>query len=351
MLLSDFDYILPPDRIAQEPPLHRIDSKLMIVSDASTPIIHAHFKDLIDYLRPGDVLVLNDVRVIPARLYAHRAGGGRVEVMILDGWKGSSTRVLMRPARRIRVDEQLFFQEGWRLRVLRRIGQAFDVEFSGDGNFDRFLETQGATPLPPYIHRNPEDARKPIDAERYQTVFAQFAGAVAAPTAGLHFTHELLDRIRSKNIDVAFLTLFVGWGTFKPVVTDTITDHRMDEEFYRIGQAAADLIRTARGQRRIIAVGTTTTRALESWYLSDPDLGAVDLRSTDVFIYPGFHFNMIDALITNFHLPKSSLLMLVSAFAGRERILDAYRLAIESNYRFFSYGDAMALFGSDRESP
>lgn len=348
LLISDFSYFLPASHIAQNPTSERTNSRLMVIHEHDPVIYHTQFKDLTHHLVPGDVLVMNDARVIPARLFGTRLSGGRIEILILDGWRGRKTRVLLKPARRIRENEVIRFQENWQFRVLERQGECFTGEFEGDGDFERFLFREGVMPLPPYIKRSEHDLQSKEDACRYQTVFARSTGAVAAPTAGLHFSQELMDRLANAGVKIVFLTLFVGWGTFKPIVVEKIIQHKMDDEVFCISRETAATIREAKQNHRVIAVGTTTSRALESWAQSDPQLHEASFQSTNLFISPGYSFRMIDGLITNFHLPKSSLLIMVSAFIGREKILDAYRTAIEMDYRFFSYGDAMAIFKSNK---
>ena len=404
MLVSDFDYDLPERLIAQEPSTKRDSSRLLLVDRASGCFVDSVFAELPDHLRAGDLLVLNNTRVFPARLIGRRLRvtprgdtvlGGRVEVFLVSRIESLVWETLVKPGRAVVPGARVEFARGkltaevikWRERG-RRV-----VRFEAAGDFDEIIDRIGRTPLPPYIKRDEEDR---LDAERYQTVFARQRGAVAAPTAGLHFTPELLDRLRNGGVEIVEITLHVGYGTFQPVRTQRIEDHRVEPEAYSISEEAAASINRALAEgRRVIAVGTTTTRALESaarrWaelqrrsgaeertyggaegqrdegveeqrsggaeglpgssarLLSGPSgpLRPVRVTSgtatTDLFIYPGFEFNVLGGLATNFHLPSSSLLMLVSAFADRELILKAYRHAIKNEYRFYSYGDAMFI--------
>lgn len=352
-LLSDYDYELPPDRIAQCPSERREDSRLLILDRQTGETAHRRFRDIADFLMAGDLLVVNDTRVIPARLLGHKATGGGVEALLVDYAGGRSRRegdrwhfecrCLIRGAKRPRFGTELFF--GPDLNAIVRDGAdgVYSVEFISSAPFEQVLEKQGCVPLPPYIERNNE-AQPPIDDRTaYQTVYAAEKGAVAAPTAGLHFTEALLSGLEAGGIDRVTLTLHVSYGTFMPIRVDDIRDHRMHSERFRISVDAASRINAARNEgRRIVAVGTTSVRTLE--YMAD-ESGQIraDSGSCDLFIYPGYRFKTVDAMITNFHLPKSTLLMLVSAFAGRDRILAAYREAIEEKYRFFSYGDAMFI--------
>ena len=375
MLVSDFHYDLPERLIAQEPSTRRDASRLLVVDRASGDLVTSVFTELPDYLRAGDLLVLNNTRVFPARLIGRRLRvtqrgetvlGGRVEVFLVSEVEPLVWEALVKPGRALTPGAKVEFARGkltaevikWRERG-RRV-----VRFEAAGDFDEIIDRIGRTPLPPYIKRDDEDR---LDAERYQTVFARERGAVAAPTAGLHFTPELLDRLRRRGVEIAEITLHVGYGTFQPVRVERVEDHRVEPEAYSIGAEAADSINRALAEgRRVIAVGTTTTRALESAAICGTKEqesgeagerrggGAEEKRSdraritpgtstTDLFIYPGFEFRVISGLVTNFHLPCSSLLMLVSAFSKREVILNAYREAIDREYRFYSYGDAMLV--------
>ncbi len=264
-LTASYDYVLPEALIAQEPASHRTQSRLMIIDRKTGELEHSSFGKITGYLRRGDVLVLNNSRVVPARVTAQRSTGGKVELMILEGWRGARTKVLMRPARRIRKGEYLSCADGWHVQVLRRDGPQFEVEFQGPGTFVDFLERNGLMPVPPYIRRNDDDCRHKLDRQRYQTVYADEPGAVAAPTAGLHFDGDLINRISENGIQVTYITLLVGWGTFKPVSAEVITDHRIETEYFSISDRSAAVIREAKQTgRRIVSVGTTSTRALET---------------------------------------------------------------------------------------
>lgn len=331
MLTSDFDYHLPPERIAQEA-LPRGESRLLAL-DRTGPEQHARVRDLPRLLRPGDLLVLNDTRVIPARLYGRRPSGGRMEILLIERRGEREWDALAKPGRRAQPGTMIEFDAGLAAEVVdKREDGRHLLRFSGP--VEPHLDRLGHIPLPPYIHR--PDA--PEDRERYQTVYARHSGSVAAPTAGLHFTEELLREIAAAGVEIARVTLHVGIGTFKPVTAERIEEHRMESERYEISEATADALRQA---RRVVAVGTTVVRTLESAARDGevrPGSGA-----TDLFITPGYRFQVVDALLTNFHLPRSTLLMLVSAFAGRERVLAAYEEAIREGYRFYSYGDAMLV--------
>ena len=340
MKTSDFYYDLPPELIAQTP-LERRDASRLLCLDRSTGAWeHRHFTDLLEYLRPGDTLVVNNSRVLPARLMGERPTGGAVEVLLLHDRGEGIWECLTRPGRKTRPGQELIFGGG----TLRAtVVDALDdgnklVQFHYEGIFLEILEQLGKMPLPPYIREELGDQ------ERYQTVYSKISGSAAAPTAGLHFTGELLDRIRAMGVDIAEITLHVGLGTFRPVKAEEITEHHMHAELCMIDEPTARLLNgtKARGGR-IICVGTTSCRTLESLVQPDGSFRA-QTAWTDIFIYPGYQFKAMDALITNFHLPESTLVMLVSAFAGRETVLAAYRDAIEKRYRFFSFGDAMFLY-------
>ncbi len=337
MLTSDFDFDLPPASIAQEP-APRGESRLLVL-DRTGPERHARVRDLPRLLRPGDLLVLNDTRVIPARLYGRSAGGGKMEILLIEPVGEREWDALVKPGRRARPGARFEIGEELTAEVIdKREDGRYRLRFSEP--VEPHLERLGHIPLPPYIHR-PE---APEDRERYQTVYASRPGAVAAPTAGLHFTGELLREIEGAGIEIAQVTLHVGIGTFKPVSAERIEEHRMERERYEIGEETAGAIRHAReAGRRIVAVGTTVVRTLEGAALAGDGEVRAGSGSTDLFITPGFRFQVVDALLTNFHLPRSTLLMLVSAFAGRERVLAAYEEAAREGYRFYSYGDAMLL--------
>ena len=341
MKVEYFDYELPEELIAQHPAEKRDESRLLVYHRQSGMIEHRVFKDITDYLQPGDCLVINDTRVIPARLLGKRAdSGGKIEFVLLNRIQDDIWNVLVKPGRRARIGSIFVFGDGLlKARVIDRTEEGGRVvEFEYDGIFDEVLDKVGITPLPPYIHQ-------PLDnPERYQTVYALHRGSVAAPTAGLHFTSSLLDRIQAGGVNIARVTLHVGLGTFRPVKVDNVEQHRMHPECFQISPEAAQLINdTKKRGGRIIAVGTTSIRALESAASPEGEVMPLQQGSTDLFIYPGYRFKVVDAAVTNFHLPKSTLLMLVSALCGREEILRVYREAIREQYRFFSFGDAMLI--------
>lgn len=340
MNTSDFDYFLLQELIAQDPAADRDSSRLMVVRLAREGFEHRRFTDLCEYLRPGDALVINDTKVIPARLMGIKeASGARVEVLLLKQLDGRRWEALVRPGKKARAGTRLVFKKGMlACRVLEDTeygGRVVEMDF--EGPFEEVLDEVGSMPLPPYI-------KKPLlDKDRYQTVYARLAGSAAAPTAGLHFTSGLLDRIREMGVDVAPVLLHVGLGTFRPVKTEDITRHRMHEEYYEVPGETASIISGVRDRGgRVIAVGTTATRCLESAAGEDGRL-CPGSGWTGIFIYPGYRFKVIDGMVTNFHLPKSTLLMMVSALAGREKIMAAYREAVDLRYRFFSFGDAMLI--------
>lgn len=343
MDVADFDYILPKESIAQVPADRRDGSRLMVLDRTSGRLEHKAFPDIVSYLRPGDCLVLNDSKVIPARLFGEKAGtGARIEVLLLQRKEGERWECLVRPGRRLRTGDRILFSRAPRLEAVvagpGAEGTRY-LEFSFDEEFWSVLDRVGRIPLPPYIERDSNTE----DRERYQTVYSSKEGSVAAPTAGLHFTPGLLNAIRRKGVAIAFVTLHVGIGTFRPVKTERVEDHRMHFEEYQIPEDAAETIRQARAAGgRIVAIGTTSARTLESAAGEDGQVPAGS-GSTGIFIYPGYRFRAVDALVTNFHLPRSTLLMLVSAFYDREAVLAAYRTAVAEGYRFFSYGDAMLL--------
>ena len=348
MKLSDFDYDLPERLIAQEPAARRDASRLMTVDRGTGAIAHGAFPDLSSLLGAGDLLVLNDTRVVPARLRGAKATGGKVEVLLLERTGGTDRepvhRCLLEASKPARPGTRLAFGEGLSARVVGRSGEGYEIVLeAASGDPVEAFYRLGSVPLPPYIRRSEGDPREGMDRERYQTVFADRPGAVAAPTAGLHFTPALLDRISAGGARIARLTLHVGPGTFLPVRVENVEEHAMHDEAYELPRATADAIReTRRAGGRVVAVGTTVVRTLEA--AAGPD-GTVRPGSgrCDLFIRPGYEFKVVDALLTNFHLPRSTLLMLVSAFAGRERILAAYAEAVREEYRFYSYGDAMFI--------
>ena len=339
MKKSDFYFELPEELIAQTPIPERDHSRLLVLDRETGEIEHRHFYDLPEYLREGDCLVLNDSRVLPARLIGCRSSGGSVELVLLRDLGEGRWECLSRPGRKTKPGTELSFGEGELKATVMEVAEGGNriVQFHYEGIFLEVLERLGKMPLPPYIKEELQDA------ERYQTVYSRELGSAAAPTAGLHFTEELLDRIRAKGVKVCTVTLHVGLGTFRPVKEEEIEDHAMHSEFCIIPEETAQIVtETKRSGGRVIAVGTTSCRTLESFSKEDGTLPAAS-GWTNIFIYPGYRFKCIDALVTNFHLPESTLIMLVSALAGRERILNAYRMAVEERYRFFSFGDAMFI--------
>ncbi len=338
--INDYDYYLPPELIAQAPLPRRDASRLLVLGRQTGAIAHKHFRDLTQYLKPGDCLVLNDTKVLPARLFGQKQGGdAEIEVVLLKQLNLTDWEVLVRPGRRARVGTRLSFGEGeLEAEVIDNTDAGGRVlRFHFEGQFLEILDKLGQMPLPPYI------VEKLADKNRYQTVYARDLGSAAAPTAGLHFTENLLQTLSEQGVQIAYLTLHVGLGTFRPVQVEIVEEHRMHSEFYSISEEAAELINQTRlTGGRIIAVGTTSARTLETVGQAD---GSVRAGSgwTDIFIYPGYKFKVLDGLITNFHLPKSTLVMLVSALAGRERVLAAYEAAIKDRYRFYSFGDAMLI--------
>ena len=339
MRTEDFDYYLPEELIAQHPADKRDFSRLMVVDRKTGQREDRHFYDIIDYLNEGDLLVMNDTRVIPARLFGHRPEKEeKIEVFLLENIEKDKWEVLVKPGKKMKIGTKCIFSDELSLEVIdiKEDGNRI-VEFSYEGIFQEILDKLGNMPLPPYIKE------KLKDKERYQTVYSKNPGSVAAPTAGLHFTKDLLKKIEDKGVKLAFITLNVGLGTFRPVKVDDVKNHKMHSEYYQISKETADLINeTKKNNKRIISTGTTTTRTLESVFKKNGQIKE-DSGWTDIFIYPGFEFNVIDCQITNFHLPKSTLIMLVSALANKEIILDAYKDAVDKKYRFFSFGDAMFL--------
>ncbi|EHJ08292.1 tRNA preQ1(34) S-adenosylmethionine ribosyltransferase-isomerase QueA [Staphylococcus simiae] len=340
MNIEEFDYDLPESLIAQTPLKDRDHSRLLVMDRHSGELTHSHFKDVIDYFNPGDTLVLNDTRVMPARLFGLKEEtGAKVEMLMLTQIEGNDWEVLLKPAKRIKVGNKLTFGEGKIIaECIKELDQGGRImRLYYDGILQERLDELGEMPLPPYIKERLDDP------DRYQTVYAKESGSAAAPTAGLHFTDELLTQIREKGVNIAFITLHVGLGTFRPVSVNNIDDHEMHSEYYQMSQATADLLNeTKANHHRIISVGTTSTRTLET-IRRDHDQFVATSGWTDIFIYPGFQFKAIDGQITNFHLPKSTLVMLVSAFSSRQHVLNAYRSAVEQQYRFFSFGDAMLI--------
>lgn len=340
MDVKDFDYDLPEELIAQDPLEDRSSSRLMVLDKKTGDIEHKIFRDVVDYLQPGDCLVLNNTKVIPARLFGVKEGTeAKIEILLLKRKENDIWETLVKPGKKCKPGVKISFGEGLLTGEVLEVVEDGNrlIQFHYDGIFEEILDQLGQMPLPPYITHQLKDKN------RYQTVYAKYDGSAAAPTAGLHFTPELLQQIRDMGIDIAEVTLHVGLGTFRPVKVDTIEEHHMHSEFYRIEQSEADKINRAKANgHRVVAVGTTSTRTLESAAEED---GTLREKSgwTDIFIYPGYSFKVIDCLITNFHLPQSTLVMLVSALAGREHVLNAYKEAVDERYRFFSFGDAMFI--------
>ena len=338
MKLSDFMYDLPEERIAQTPVEPRDHSRLMVLHRDTHAIEHRHFFDIVEYLNPGDVLVINETKVIPARLYGERPTGGAVEVLLLKQLGPKRWETLVRPGKKLKPGAEVIFGDG---RLTCRVLESTDVggrivEFACEGSFEAALDALGEMPLPPYIHE------KLADRDRYQTVYAKQEGSAAAPTAGLHFTPELLERIRAKGVEIVPVLLHVGLGTFRPVKVENIEEHEMHSEYFEVTEEAARRVNAARERgSRVVAVGTTSVRTLES--AAENGRLVAQRGDTSIFIKPGYRFQLVDALITNFHLPGSTLIMLVSALYDREHILEAYKTAVDMEYRFFSFGDAMLI--------
>ena len=335
---SDFYYDLPEELIAQTPAEPRDSSRLLVYDRETGNIGHKIFRDITEYLRKGDVLVINNTKVLPARLYAHTENGGAVEVLLLKRLDIDTWEVLVKPGKKCTVGKKLIISEELSLTVqgITESGERI-VEFSYEGIFEEILERLGSMPLPPYIKT------KLKDKSRYQTVYAKYDGSAAAPTAGLHFTPELLEKIKGQGVQIAEVLLHVGLGTFRPVKEDIITDHKMHSEYYEVSDKSAEIINAAKREgRRVIAVGTTSVRTLESVADENGLLKACS-GNTQIFIYPPYKFKCVDALITNFHLPESTLIMLVAAMTGREEVLNIYNTAVKERYRFFSFGDAMFI--------
>ncbi|GAB3749139.1 tRNA preQ1(34) S-adenosylmethionine ribosyltransferase-isomerase QueA [Lysobacter olei] len=347
MKKSDFHYDLPPELIAQAPLAERSASRLLVVPPAPAPLEDRHFRDLIDLLAPGDLLVFNDTRVIPARLFGQKATGGRVEILIERLLGGNQARAQLGVSKSPKAGARIALDAGGEAEVLGRDGEFYVLQFHVPESLEQWLLHAGRLPLPPYIQRAPGQD----DAERYQTVFAREVGAVAAPTAGLHFDEALLAALQAKGVQFGHVTLHVGAGTFQPVRVDDLGQHVMHSEWLNVGAELVETIRRTRAAGgRVVGVGTTVVRALESATYTN-DAGQRELQpyagETRLFILPGYRITAVDALVTNFHLPESTLLMMVSAFSGKERIFEAYAHAIREAYRFFSYGDAMLLFPHD----
>lgn len=339
MKKSDFHYDLPEELIAQTPLAERSASRLMVVPPAPAAFSDRHVRDLPELLQPGDLLVFNDTRVIPARLFGQKTSGGRVEILIERLLGGQQARVQIGASKSPKAGGVILLDAGGQAEVLGRDGEFYVLRFEVDEPLEKWLVHAGRLPLPPYIQREPDQA----DRERYQTVFAREVGAVAAPTAGLHFDEPLLARLRERGVEFGHVTLHVGAGTFQPVRVDELSQHVMHREWINVGAELVEKVRHTRANGgRVIAIGTTVVRALES-ALRDGELQPF-AGETQIFILPGYRIRSVDAMVTNFHLPESTLLMMISAFAGKERVFEAYRHAIGQRYRFFSYGDAMLLF-------
>ena len=340
MKVTDFDYDLPKELIAQTPIDKRDESRLMVLDRSKETIEHRKFKDIVEYLKPGDVLVRNNTKVIPARLYGKKETGAHVEFLLLNNIEGDIWECIVRPGNKLHVGAKVIFGDGvLKAEVLETMeGGTRKVKFSYNGIFNEILDKIGLMPLPPYIH----EALK--DNDRYQTVYAKYEGSAAAPTAGLHFTEELLQELQEKGIEIANVTLHVGIGTFRPVKEENVEEHKMHTEHFYIKKEDVEKINSAKKEgRRVIAVGTTSCRVLET--IADENGFVKETEEdTGIFIYPGYKFKCLDGLITNFHLPQSTLLMLVSALAGKDYIMRAYKEAVKEKYRFFSFGDAMFIF-------
>lgn len=337
---KDYYYDLPEELIAQDPLEDRSSSRLMVLGKKSGEVSHHHFRDILDYLRPGDCLVINNTRVIPARLIGtKKETGAHVEILLLRRKKDDIWETLVKPGKKLRPGAEVTFGDGSLTATILDVVEGGDrlVQFHYDGIFEEVLDRLGEMPLPPYIKH------KLKDRDRYNTVYAKFDGSAAAPTAGLHFTKELLEEVKEKGVNIAQVTLHVGLGTFRPVKVDDVREHEMHTEWYRVTQETADLInQTKENGGRIIAVGTTSVRTLETVADEDGHMKAQE-GDTSIFIYPGYKWKVVDGLITNFHLPESTLIMLVSSLAGREHVLAAYKEAVKERYRFFSFGDAMYI--------
>ena len=340
MKTDDFDYYLPENLIAQTPINKRDESKLMVLNKETGTIEHRHFADIIDYLTPNDVLVLNDTKVMPARLIGQKEDtNGHIELLLLKNTKNNIYECLCKPAKRVKVGTIVNFGDGiLKAKCIEVKEEGIrEFEFLYDGIFYEILDKLGEMPLPPYIHK------KLKDKNRYQTVYAKNIGSAAAPTAGLHFTQELLEKLKNKGITICYVTLHVGLGTFRPVNVEDVTTHKMHSEYYTINEETAKILNQAKKEgKNIVSVGTTTTRVLETVINQYQTFKACS-GYTSIFIYPGYQFKAVDSLITNFHLPKSTLIMLVSAFCSKEIIMNAYSEAIKNNYRFFSFGDSMFI--------
>lgn len=337
---DDFDFELDESLIAQFPLKDRSSSRLLVINRNNFEVEHKIFKDIIDYIDKDDVLVINDTKVIPARLFGSRKGKDEIiEVLLLKKHEDNIWETLVKPGKKMKIGSKVEFGNGKLIAEVVDISQEGErfIKFSFDGIFEEILDELGTMPLPPYIHE------KLKDKDRYQTVYAKHKGSAAAPTAGLHFTEKLLEQLKEKGVKIAKITLHVGLGTFRPVKVDNVLEHKMHEEYYEVSKEASDIINNAKKNgKKIFAVGTTSIRTLESVYKKYGEIKECK-GNTDIFIYPGFKFEVVDCLITNFHLPKSTLVMLVSAFSSKEIIMNAYKIATDNKYRFFSFGDAMLI--------
>jgi len=346
MLVSEFDYTLPEELIAQTPAEKRENSRMMVLGVNDKTIQHKHFYDIVDLLDDNHILILNNTKVIPARLYGFKDTGAKIEVFLLKEKENKTWEVLIKPSKRVKIGTIVKISDELSVEVVQPLEDdgKWLVKMIYDGNILEILHRVGNIPLPPYIERKmSNDELKKLDFERYQTVYAKDEGSVAAPTAGLHFTNEILDKLAKKGIEIGYVTLNVGIGTFRPVKCENVLEHKMDSESFEISQETADLINRAKSQgKKLVAVGTTTVRTLETAY---KQFGCIKecKSASELFIYPPYEFKVVDKLITNFHLPKSTLLMLVSALAGKDFIFRAYQEAIENKYRFYSYGDCMFI--------
>lgn len=339
MKTSDFYYDLPQELIAQTPLKNRQKSRMMVLDRSKEEVEHKIFENIIDYIEPGDTLVMNDTRVIPARLFGHRVGKEeKIEILLLKQLEGDRWQTLVKPGKKCKIGETIEFDESLKLEVVDILedGQRV-IEFKYDGIFNEILDKLGTMPLPPYITEKLEDQ------DRYQTVYSKNKGSAAAPTAGLHFTKEVLKQLEDKGVNLVYVTLHVGLGTFRPVKVDDVTKHDMHSEYYIITKEACDIINeTKKKGKRVISVGTTSCRVLES-ATGEDGIITPHAEETKIFIYPGYKFKMIDGLLTNFHLPESTLIMLVSALATKDKIMNAYEIAVQNKYRFFSFGDCMLI--------
>lgn len=351
MLVSEFDYELPENLIAQFPHDKRENAKMLVLDKINQEIEHKHFYDIVDYLDENTILVLNNTKVIPARLYGKKRStdgseGAKIEVFLLKEHANKEWEALIKPSKRVKVGTFIDISEDLAVEVLEKTEDdgKWNIRLIYDGNIYEILDKIGNIPLPPYIERKmTNDELKQLDYERYQTVYAKKEGSVAAPTAGLHFSQDVLEKLKAKGVEIAYVTLNVGLGTFRPVKCDNILEHKMDSETFEISAETAEMINRAKAQgKKLVAVGTTTVRTLETAFKQFGEIKECQSAST-LFIYPPYEFKVIDGLITNFHLPKSTLLMLVSALAGKEFIFNAYKSAIENDYRFYSYGDCMYI--------